>query len=1041
MSTRARSSSRRSAYGRRPTRASLLALVLVALVGLDAPMAWGQTNDPTDPPAGGTEFGPRGKVTRSRETGRVTFVATQPGRPLAPAEGVDAGDRPSEAAVAYLTEHEQAFGIAGDELDVVASSETGAGRSVRTQQVVDGVPVLGGELVVNLTPDNEVLSVSGQAVPLGALPDGQAVSRDEAAAAAIAHVADQTGTVATDLAATEPTHHVYAPVLYGEEGEPTLVWKSQVYSAIHLDIARQVLVAADSGEVVAVFDEVHDALNRRICDGANTRSAFADCSGGVLTEGGTYTGGVADVQNAYDFSGQTYAFYNGRWGRDSIDGAGMALKSTVQFCSNTTLPSPPSPPGTFQDPCPYNNATFVPFTPATASQAYYGAGTASDDIVAHEMTHGVTQFESALVYQNESGAINEAMSDVFGEALDLTNGQGTDNATTRWQVGEDSSLGVLRDMENPPGFNDPDKMTSSNWAFGTGDNGGVHTNSGVANKAMFLLTDGQTFNDRTVTPIGLEKAVRVFYEAQTNILTSGSDYTALGNALNQACTNLTGTSGIVAADCTQVNNAVLATEMLTEAAAPDTTITSGPGTTDDPTPTWTFSANRTGATFECSIDGGTPLWSACSGPGGSHTPSPALADGTYTFRVRGRVGADIDPTPATRSVTVSTADVELVSKTDDVDPAYAGETVTYTIRTRNNGPGVANNAVVTDALPSGSTYRSSSVPCASGSANTVTCALGNLVDDQEVSFTVTAAIAPDLVHDNGSPLTISNTATITSDRFDRNTANNTATQTTLTKAKGDLEIVSFAPDAPPAEMIVGEPMTVNLSKVITNHGPSAPMDVRVARTASATSNATVTPTVTSHLEGAVGAEEQRSVDERFEIECTSGGRATFTFTNTIAPDRPDDLDPDPTDNRSSVELTVECIVPVAINLRPGSFLNPINLDLEGVASVAVLTTSPGEYGLPLAVDATQILATSLRFGPEATVAAGGGTPEAHGRFHPEDAVERSDERTRDGDRDAMTHHRVELSGLTGTESQTCVRGRFSGTNVVFQGCDLVTFVP
>ena len=87
-----------------------------------------------------------------------------------------------------------------------------------------------------------------------------------------------------------------------------------------------------------------------------------------------------------------------------------------------------------------------------------------------------------------------------------------------------------------------------------------------------------------MSAIGLEKAIRVYYEAQTNILTSGADYGALANALRQACTNLTGSSGIVAADCTQVNNAVLATEMDTEARAPDTQIDSGPGTHRRPDP-------------------------------------------------------------------------------------------------------------------------------------------------------------------------------------------------------------------------------------------------------------------------------------------------------------------------------------------------------------------------------------------------------------------------------------------------------------------------
>jgi uncharacterized repeat protein (TIGR01451 family) len=998
-------------------------------------------------------FGPDADVTRSEDTGKVVFVGTEPGAPIAAPAGIDSESAAAAAALAYLDEHAESFGIAGDELRVTDASATeNGGTAVRSQQHIAGVPVLGGELIVNLSADNEILSVSGEALPNSGLDTDAAVSRAAAADAAAAAVADRTGIAQADLGADTRELSVYDPSLFGSAGGTILAWDVQVYAADHPEIVKQVLVDANTGEVARINELVHSALDRRICDSANARTATTSCTSPVLTEGGTYSGGVADVQPVYDFSGQTYNFYNARWTRDSIDGAGMALRSTVRFCTNTTIPNPsPPPPTIFQDPCPYNNAFFAPFTPATASQAYYGQGVGSDDIVAHEMTHGVTQFESALVYQNESGGINESLSDVFGEALDLVNAQGTDTAATRWQIGEDSSLGLLRDMEDPTSFQDPDKMTSRFWRFDAGDNGGVHTNSGVSNKAMFLLTDGQTFNTYTVTPIGLEKAVRVFYEAQVNILTTGSDYGALGNALRQACTNLTGTNGIVAADCTQVNNAVLATEMDTEAAAPDTQIDTGPGATDDPTPTWTFSTppqfqnptnpNKPAATWQCSIDTGTPSWSPCSGPGGSHTPAANLADGTYTFRVRGSVGSNTDPTPATRSVTVSTADMELVSKSDSADPAFAGETLTYTITARNNGAGTAENARVVDVLPAGTTYQSSSIPCTEAPAGTLTCGLGNLADDEQRTFTITVSIARDLVHDAGAPLTISNQATADSDRFDRDASNDAKSESTLVKAKADLGIVSFAAASPPTELTVGQPVNVTLNKVIRNDGPSAPMDVRVVRGASATPNAAVTPTSTSHVEGALGYQEERTVAEQFQVRCTGGGPATFTFTNAISPDRPDDADPNPANNNAQASFTVECIVPVAINIHPGSFKTPVNLKSKGVIPVAVLTTTAGEYGLPLAFDATSILPLSTRFGPKPVVTAGGGAPESHARGHIENAIERSDERSRDGDLDMVLHFDTQRSSLNSGSTEACVRGRFGPSNMVFEGCDSITVVP
>ena len=206
-----------------------------------------------------------------------------------------------------------------------------------------------------------------------------------------------------------------------------------------------------------------------------------------------------------------------------------------------------------------------------------------------------------------------------------------------------------------------------------------------------------------------------------------------------------------------------------------------------------------------------------------------------------------------------------------------------------------------------------------------------------------------------------------------------------------------------------------MHKVITNNGPSAPMDTRVARTASATPNATVSPTSTSHVENALAFGEQRSVDEEFEIACTDGGPATFTFANDISPERPDDIDPMPANNHASSSFTVECIVPVAINIHPGSFKNPINLKSKGVIPVAVLTTNAGEYGLPLAFDATRIQPLTTRFGPKSVVTAGGGAPESHGRGHIEDAIERSDERTKDGDRDMVLHFDTQASSSPGRD--------------------------
>ena len=193
----------------------------------------------------------------------------------------------------------------------------------------------------------------------------------------------------------------------------------------------------------------------------------------------------------------------------------------------------------------------------------------ADDVVGHELTHGVTQYESNLFYYYQSGAINELLSDVFGELFDQSNGLGTDTPAVRWLIGEDvSGQGAIRSMSNPPAYGDPERITSSYYYTGDNDNGGVHSNSGVGNKAAYLMVDGGYFNGQSVPALGVDKTVAIYYEAQTHLLTSGSDYADLYNALYQACLNLVGgTAGIAASDCQSVQNAVDAVAMNTQPAS------------------------------------------------------------------------------------------------------------------------------------------------------------------------------------------------------------------------------------------------------------------------------------------------------------------------------------------------------------------------------------------------------------------------------------------------------------------------------------------
>jgi len=166
------------------------------------------------------------------------------------------------------------------------------------------------------------------------------------------------------------------------------------------------------------------------------------------------------------------------------------------------------------------------------------------DIGAHEMTHGVTSNSAKLVYQGESGALNESFSDIFGTCVEWM----AKPTKADWDMGAD--IGALRSLQYPKSHANPDSYQGTYWAdvndnSTTGDNGGVHTNSGVQNKWFFILTVGeQGVNDKNATysvkGIGMLDASKIAFRTLTTYLTSGSDYSDARTNSLKAATDLFG---------------------------------------------------------------------------------------------------------------------------------------------------------------------------------------------------------------------------------------------------------------------------------------------------------------------------------------------------------------------------------------------------------------------------------------------------------------------------------------------------------------------
>lgn len=401
---------------------------------------------------------------------------------------------------------------------------------------------------------------------------------------------------------------------------------------------------------------------------------------------------------------------------------------------------------------------------------------------------------------------------------------------------------------------------------------------------------------------------------------------------------------------------------------------------------------------------------------------------------------------------IVTADLS-IEKTDSPDPAVAGEELDYTLTVTNNGPDQPDGVQqVVDEFPEGVTPVSDAPPACTfntGAPDKLVCTFGALSVGETISIGVTVLVDQDLVYQNDGPLIITNTAEVTiASEFtvDPKPGNNSDSAETEIVAESDLAILSFEETGTPDEILIGEPVEVTLDKVITNNGPSAPMDVDVDASATASGGASVSPAPDNPDQAlALDEDETRSLTETFTLACDAPGQQTFTFQNTVNPLDPADQDPKPGNNNAVVEVTVDCLAPVAVNIKPGSDPNSVNLrSRQGVVPVAVLTTGAGEYGLPVAFDATAIDPLSVTFGTADALfnTSATGSSEQHQRGHIEDAYE-LDEQTLDGDDDMVLHFPVQNSGLESGDSEACVKGTFTagGETHTFFGCDSITTRP
>ncbi|MCX7568792.1 M4 family metallopeptidase [Tumebacillus sp. DT12] len=485
------------------------------------------------------------KQVLKNETGHVHNVVGKLGK----VSGATADER----ALKALDKVKGDFGYAqaNGHFKVTKSHKDDNGVShTKLARVIDGIPVFGGEMIVH-EKDGNVQGVTGSYKDLAPTAKKASLSSAEAIKKAVA----STGFTG------ELTEEAQAKLVFVPKADKAVL--SYEVSVRYMDETPgnwSIFVNAVDGSIVDSFNRVeyanHTLVKAKPGGGTTptTGTAAVGTGTGVLGDtktslntmlsNGTYylqdktkatsvqtydyansTSSktlMSDIDNVWDtsvqragvdahyYAGKVYDYYFNEHNRNSYNNNGATLVSGVHYSRS------------------YNNAFW------NGSQMTYGDGdgvtfialSGAYDVVAHELTHAVTEYTSGLVYQNQSGALNESWSDAMAAVMDSDD----------WLIGEDvytpgKAGDALRSMSNPSAYGDPEHMNQ--FVNTTSDNGGVHTNSGIPNKAFYNFA----------TAIGSRSiAGKVWYTASRDYMTSSTNFSGARAATLQAVAALYGTS-------------------------------------------------------------------------------------------------------------------------------------------------------------------------------------------------------------------------------------------------------------------------------------------------------------------------------------------------------------------------------------------------------------------------------------------------------------------------------------------------------------------
>lgn len=422
-------------------------------------------------------------------------------------------------------------------------------------QSIDGVPVYGARFIVHTNEKDIVSAVTGDVHPQAAndlavkleakLSKKDAI--DQAWQSIDLTKKDTTANILVKEASKLPDSNVKDTaekaklVVYSQEGKSKLAYHVELQFIYPNPGNWQIFIDANDGSVIDSYNAVTDAgeangygygvlddykkLNTYLSNGTYFLYDVTNPMNGVIetftaNNGTSLPGSRASDNNneftansqgaavdAHAYADRVYDYYYDTFGRNSYDGNGSSIRSTVHYGSN------------------YNNAFW------NGQQMVYGDGDGSTfaplsgalDVVAHELTHAVTGSTAGLVYRDQPGALNESMSDVFSVFVEPEDYLLGEDVYTPGRSGD-----ALRSLSNPPKYGQPDHMRD--YVNTDSDNGGVHTNSGIPNKAGYL----------TMNSIGIAKAEKIYYRALTVYMGPYSNFSDTRAALLQSAADFYG---------------------------------------------------------------------------------------------------------------------------------------------------------------------------------------------------------------------------------------------------------------------------------------------------------------------------------------------------------------------------------------------------------------------------------------------------------------------------------------------------------------------